>query len=109
MVTDHSKSPPQSQAKKAGPGSASKTEGMTTRANGTRHPASGSTKPDRQLDKRSLDQPSEPLQKAYAKIDEQQKSLEQRLQKMSEDNKQTLKDVMAELETDLNNKLGTAK
>jgi hypothetical protein len=35
--------------------------------------------------------------------------LEQRLQKMSEDNKQTLKDVMAELETDLNNKLGTAK
>ena len=31
--------------------------------------------------------------------------MEQRLQKMSEDNKQTLKEVMAELETDLNNKL----
>ncbi len=41
------------------------------------------------------------MQKAYAKIDEQQKSLEQRLQKMSEDNKQTLKDVMAELAADL--------
>jgi len=78
---------------------------MTTRANGTRHLASGSTKPDRQLDKRSLDQPSEPLQKAYAKIDEQQKSLEQRLQTMSEDNKQNLKDVMAELAADLNDKL----
>ncbi len=80
--------------------------GVLTRNGGVRPAATGNSKPDRQPDKRSLDQPSEPLQKAYAKIDEQQKSLEQRLQKMSENNKQTLKDVMAELETDLNNKLG---
>ncbi len=83
-----SKSPTQSQAKKSGLGSASKTDDRpVTRNNGVRSAAPVSTKSDRQLDKRSLDQPSEPLQKAYAKIDEQQKSLEQRLQKMSEDNK----------------------
>ena len=88
MVTDPSKSPTQSQAKKSGLGSASKTDDRpVTRNNGVRSAAPVSTKSDRQLDKRSLDQPSEPLQKAYAKIDEQQKSLEQRLQKMSEDNK----------------------
>ena len=40
--------------------------------------------------------------KAYAKIDEQQKSLRQRLQKMSEDDNQTLKVVLA---TGLNDKL----
>ena len=106
MVISPSKSPTQPQAKKSGPGSASKTEDRpVTRNYGVRPPAPVITKPDRQLDKRSLDQPSEPLQKAYAKIDERQKSLEQRLQKMSEDNKQTLKDVMAELATDLNDKL----
>ena len=78
---------------------------MSTRNNGLRPAAYAVAKPDRQLDKRSLDQSSEPLQKAYAKIDEQQKSLEQRLQKMSEDNKQTLKDVMADLAADLYDKL----
>ncbi|DBA84442.1 TPA: hypothetical protein ACH3X1_006074 [Trebouxia sp. C0004] len=106
MVTDPSKSPTQSQAKKSGLGSASKTDGRpATRNNGVRPSAPVSTKSDRQLDKRSFHQLSEPLQKAYTKIDEQQMSLEQRLQRMSEDNKQTLKAVMAELAADLDAKL----
>ncbi|DBA75769.1 TPA: hypothetical protein ACH3X1_010180 [Trebouxia sp. C0004] len=106
MVTDPSKSPTQPQTKKSGPESASKTvDRIVTRYDGARPPASVITRPDRQLDKRSLDQPSEPRQKAYAKIDEQQKSLEQRLQKMVEDNNQMLKDVMAELAADLHDKL----
>jgi len=36
---------------------------------GVRPAAIGVSKPDRQSDKRLLDQPNEPLQKAYAKID----------------------------------------
>ena len=107
MVSEAIKSPSQTQARKSRPGSASKSEERpyATRNGGVRPSATAVSKPDRQTDKRSLDQPSEPLQKTYAKLDKQQKSLEQRLQQMSEDNRQTLKDVMAELETDLNNKL----
>ncbi len=90
MVTDPSKSPTQPQAKKSGSKVANKTENrMNTRNNGVRPAVSVVAKPDPQFDKRSLEQPSEPLQKAYTHIDEQQKSLEQRLQKMSEDNRQT--------------------
>ncbi|KAL0027718.1 hypothetical protein WJX77_000721 [Trebouxia sp. C0004] len=76
--------------------------------NGARPPASVITKLIDSLTNGHLTKPSEALQKAYAKIDEQQKSLEQHLQKMVEDNNQTLKDVMADLAADLNDKLETA-
>ncbi len=57
----------------SGPGSASQTEerpvGVLICNGGVRPAAIGVSKPDRQSDKRLLDQPNEPLQKAYAKID----------------------------------------